>query len=149
MIRLELSIADVVLFSEHFKLVDCFFRLAGNLRVVGTVLVKALFEFFNINNEGADVCNQLLFEFSLVNVNLSSLLFGCCYKFFPVRFKFLDFIVLFLVKHVCILIIEKSVHVLDGLGLEREVGLLLANFFKGLHDATESIYIWHMLVNLG
>lgn len=115
-IRVELALAHVVLFREHFESVHRLLGIFGNLFVVWSIVLELNSEFFDVLNEKSDVFNQLLLELSLLSVQFVARLFRGNHKLFPVVVQLLDLVVLILVQlTLLVLLLEQRVHFVDGL----------------------------------
>ena len=132
-VRLVFTVMDGELLLEVLKLVEGLRR--GEISLHGAVLFEVLTEDFDLNDEGVNVLDELQFEVSLVVVKLITDAESLVNKLIPLLLKVLALIKLITVHLEGVL--DKGIHVRDGLELEVDVGLLLANLLEGEHDAAD------------
>ena len=143
-VRLVLSVVDRELLLEVLQLVEGL--TWGQIGLHGTVLLEVFTEDLNLNDESVNVLDELLLELSLVVVKVITNAERLDNKLIPLLLQ-----VFALIKFIAVhlkTVFNESVHVRDGLELEVDVGLLLANLLKGKHDATERVNIFDLLVDL-
>jgi len=97
-IGIELSLLDRVFVGELFKTIKSFTR--GNTLVHGTFSLEVSSELINIDNQGVDVHDKLLLEFSLLTLELVSELFRLSNKSTPIFLEGNFLIHLFLVHDI-------------------------------------------------
>ena len=132
-VRLVFTVMDGELLLEVLQLVEGLRR--GEISLHGAVLFEVLTEDFDLNDEGVNVLDELQFEVSLVVVKLITDAESLVNKLIPLLLKVLALIKLITVHLEGVL--DKGIHVRDGLELEVDVGLLLANLLEGEHDAAD------------
>ena len=70
------------------------------------------------------------------------------HKIVPIFLEHLLLVELISVHDVCQLLLNESIHVSDWSELERDLGLLLADLFESLHDATKGVDFFDGLLDL-
>jgi hypothetical protein len=143
-IRLILSVVDRELLLKVLQLVEGL--TWGQIGLHGTVLFEILAEDLNLNDESVNVLDELFLELRLVVVKVVTNDEGLDNKLIPLLLQVFALIKLIAVHLKTVL--NESVHVRDGLELEVDVRLLLADLLKGEHNAAKRVDILDLLVDL-
>jgi hypothetical protein len=147
------SVSGVVLLLDNLEFVtfglESFQSFVGSKTGLGrSVFDEGFPEVIDLNDEVLDVVDKALLELGFLDVHLLSDGIGLFNESDPSLVKGILVVTLVLVHDVGEVNLQEFVHLVDGTDLVREVGLLLADFLKGAHDATEGVNIDGGFVNL-
>ena len=105
-------------------------------------------EVLDINDQGLHSLDEAHLEIGVLSLKFVADILGTADKTLPVGLHGSLRVHLILVHNVAEVVVDQCVHIVDGLELEGDLGLLLSDFLKGLHHATKRVDVLGRLVNL-
>jgi hypothetical protein len=145
-VRVVLTLSDGVLIREHAESVK---SLAGfQTGNGGTLGLEVVSEVLNIDDESLDTFNQGHLEVGVLALEVVTGGLGTLNEGLPVVLHGGLGVDLVLVHDVGEVGVDQGVHVVDGLELEINLGLLLSDFLKGRHNTTEGVNVFDGLIDL-
>lgn len=145
-VGVELSLSDSVLVGEHSESVQSFLWLnSWNHR---TVFLEVLSEILDIIDQHADTLNKIFLEVGLLTLEIVSDSNSLLNQLSPIFLKNGGSVHLFFLHDLWEVSLEKVVHLDDWSELDFDLGFLLSNLFKSVHDVTKRVNILGWFLDL-
>jgi hypothetical protein len=145
-VRVELALSDRVLVREHAQTVQ---SLTGfKARHSWTLSLKVVSEVLDINDQCLHSLDKVQLEVGVLALKFVADVFGTANKRLPVVLHGGLGVHLILVHDVAEVGVNQRVHVVDGLELEGNLGLLLSDLLECFHYTAKRVIVLHGLVNL-